>query len=68
MVVCEYEYPDVRVPSPLDCVRMSNTKIWLSHSFASGTLGPVTFGLGLRDSCLVILFFNLLCAVPPAYL
>ena len=33
-----------------------------------GTLGPVIYGLGLRDSCLVILFFNLLCAVPPAYL
>jgi cytosine/uracil/thiamine/allantoin permease len=47
--------------------------IWLSANtniltFASGTLGPVTFGLGLRDSCLVILFFNLFCAVPPAYL
>ncbi|KAN0107482.1 NCS cytosine-purine permease [Russula decolorans] len=47
--------------------------IWMSAnmnilSFASGTLGPVTFGLGLRDSCLVILFFNLICAVPPAYL
>ncbi|KAF8480312.1 NCS cytosine-purine permease, partial [Russula ochroleuca] len=47
--------------------------IWFSAntnilSFATGTLGPVTFGLGLRDSCLVILFFNLLCAVPPAYL
>jgi purine-cytosine permease-like protein len=38
------------------------------HRFALGTLGPVTFGLGLRDSCLVILFFNLLCTVPPAYL
>ncbi|THH32563.1 hypothetical protein EUX98_g1617 [Antrodiella citrinella] len=37
-------------------------------SFSAGTLGPVTFGLGLRDSCLVILFFNLLCSIPPAYL
>lgn len=26
------------------------------------------FGLGLRDSCLVILFFNLLCCALPAYL
>ncbi|KAH9991541.1 hypothetical protein BJV77DRAFT_521948 [Russula vinacea] len=47
--------------------------VWLSAntnilSFASGSLGPVTFGLGLRDSCLVILFFNLICAIPPAYL
>ena len=42
--------------------------IWLFRRFASGTLGPVTFGLGLRDSCLVILFFNLICAIPSAYL
>ncbi|EIN08700.1 cytosine-purine permease [Punctularia strigosozonata HHB-11173 SS5] len=46
--------------------------LWLSWnfnilSFSAGTLGPVVFGLGLRDSCLVILFFNLLCAAPPAY-
>lgn len=46
--------------------------IWLSAnanilSFSSGTLGPVAFGLGLRDSCLVIIFFNLLFSVPPAY-
>ncbi|KAI0064983.1 NCS cytosine-purine permease [Artomyces pyxidatus] len=47
--------------------------IWLSGnlnilSFSAGSLGPVAFGLGLRDSCLVILFFNLLCSIPPAYL
>ena len=36
--------------------------------FSAGTLGPAAFGLGLRDSCLVILFFNLLCAIPPSYL
>ncbi|TFK47512.1 NCS cytosine-purine permease [Heliocybe sulcata] len=47
--------------------------IWLSSnfnilSFSAGTLGPVVYGLSLRDSCLVILFFNLLCAALPAYL
>lgn len=42
--------------------------LWFFRRFASGTLGPVTFGLGLRDSCLAITFFNLICAVPPAYL
>ncbi|KAI0072095.1 NCS cytosine-purine permease [Panus rudis PR-1116 ss-1] len=47
--------------------------LWLSFnfnilSFSAGTLGPVVFGLGLRDSCLVILFFNLLCSIPPSYL
>jgi purine-cytosine permease-like protein len=36
--------------------------------FSAGTLGPVIFGLGLRDTCLVILFFNLLCCALPAYL
>lgn len=47
--------------------------IWLSFnfnilSFSAGTLGPVVYGLSLRDSCLVILFFNLLCSALPAYL
>ncbi|KAI0938693.1 hypothetical protein AcV5_000314 [Taiwanofungus camphoratus] len=47
--------------------------IWLSFnfnilSFSSGALGPVVYGLGLRDTCLVILFFNLLCSALPAYL
>ncbi|KAI0646407.1 NCS cytosine-purine permease [Trametes meyenii] len=46
--------------------------IWLSWntnilSFSAGTLGPAVFGLGLRDSCLVILFFNLLCSALPSY-
>src|SRR6266849_178261 len=48
--------------------KLGRPTLWHCHRFASGTLGPVAFGLGLRDSCLVILFFNLLCAVPPAYL
>jgi hypothetical protein len=66
--VCEYKHSDVRVPFLILAARMLDPKIWLFHRFASGTLGPVTFGLGLRNSCLVILFFNLLCSVPPAYL
>ncbi|KAI0726995.1 NCS cytosine-purine permease [Fomitopsis betulina] len=37
-------------------------------SFSAGTLGPMAYGLGLRDTCLVILFFNLLASIPPAYL
>ncbi|KAF5318815.1 hypothetical protein D9619_010747 [Psilocybe cf. subviscida] len=37
-------------------------------SFSAGTLGPIAFGLGLRDTCLTILFFNLLCCAFPAYL
>ncbi|KAG1733477.1 permease for cytosine/purines, uracil, thiamine, allantoin-domain-containing protein [Suillus lakei] len=47
--------------------------VWFSMnfnilSFSSGTLGPIVFGLGLRDSCLVILFFNILACALPAYL
>ncbi|KAF9236040.1 permease for cytosine/purines, uracil, thiamine, allantoin-domain-containing protein [Melanogaster broomeanus] len=47
--------------------------VWFSMnfnilSFSTGTLGPIVFGLGLRDSCLVILFFNLLACALPAYL
>ena len=52
----------------LNCARELEQHTHHFHRFASGTLGPVTFGLGLRDSCLVILFFNLLTGVPPAYL
>ena len=48
------------------CLPCCSTDNWLS--FSAGTLGPVVFGLGLRDSCLVILFFNLLCSALPAYL
>lgn len=46
--------------------------VWFSMnfnilSFSTGTLGPIVFGLSLRDSCLVILFFNLLACSLPAY-
>lgn len=33
-----------------------------------GMLGPLVYGLSLRDSALTILFFNLLTVLPPAYL
>ncbi|KAI0037227.1 NCS cytosine-purine permease [Vararia minispora EC-137] len=36
-------------------------------SFSAGLLGPLVFGLNLRDSCLVILFSNAFFAIPPAY-
>ncbi|KAN0085794.1 Permease for cytosine/purines, uracil, thiamine, allantoin domain containing protein [Tylopilus felleus] len=47
--------------------------VWFSMnfnilSFSTGTLGPIVFGLGLRDSCLVILFFNIIANLLPAYL
>ncbi|KAJ7151151.1 permease for cytosine/purines, uracil, thiamine, allantoin-domain-containing protein [Mycena filopes] len=47
--------------------------IWFSASFnllpfSTGSLGPIAYGLSLRDSSLIILFFNLLCCLPPGYL
>ncbi|PPJ56927.1 hypothetical protein CBER1_02229 [Cercospora berteroae] len=34
----------------------------------TGMVGTLSFGLGLRDASLVILFFSLLCTTPTAYL
>jgi purine-cytosine permease-like protein len=31
-------------------------------------LATLDFGMSLRDSCLVILFFGLLTCIPPAYM
>jgi hypothetical protein len=69
MAVCKYEHLVVRLPFLLNYYAgNSGSHDSAFRRFASGTLGPVTFGLGLRDSCLIILFFNLICAIPPAYL
>ncbi|KIY48780.1 purine-cytosine permease FCY22 [Fistulina hepatica ATCC 64428] len=37
-------------------------------SVITGMSATLSYGLSLRDSSLVILFFSLLCSVPPAYL
>ncbi|KAF7562922.1 hypothetical protein G7046_g1189 [Stylonectria norvegica] len=47
--------------------------IWCSFNsnilgITFGMLGPLAYGLSLRDSALVILFFCLLSTIPPAYL
>lgn len=34
----------------------------------TGMLGPLAFGLSLRDSSLIIIFFTLLTTIPPAYM
>jgi hypothetical protein len=67
MAVREYEYRGV---CPIFSLASEDRLVTLGsvRRFSTGTLGPVAFGLGLRDSCLVILFFNLICAIPPAYL
>jgi len=63
--VAEHERTDIQFYKIFFIFLSANFNIL---SFSAGSLGPVVFGLGLRDSCLVILFFNLLCSVPPAYL
>ncbi|KAL1956940.1 hypothetical protein VTO42DRAFT_6687 [Malbranchea cinnamomea] len=35
---------------------------------STGMIGTLTFGLSLRDSTLVVIFFSLICTIPPAYL
>ncbi|KDQ13663.1 hypothetical protein BOTBODRAFT_55910 [Botryobasidium botryosum FD-172 SS1] len=47
--------------------------LWLTFdcnilSISAGTLGPLVFGLGLRDSVLVIIGFNILGSALPAYI
>ena len=69
MVVGKYEHSIVRgalLYHLIVVVKFASFHFCLR--FSSGTLGPVAFGLSLRDSCLVILFFNLLFAIFPAYL
>lgn len=34
----------------------------------TGMVGTLSYGLSLRDSSLVIIFFSLLCTIPPAFL
>ncbi|KAH8109158.1 permease for cytosine/purines, uracil, thiamine, allantoin-domain-containing protein [Phellopilus nigrolimitatus] len=51
---------------------LDSATMWLAanstiSTFSLGTLGPSTFGLGLKESCLAILFFNLLATLPVAY-
>ena len=66
--LCKYEPLGVRVPFFFIIRECQTLRLDTLHGFACGTMGPVTFGLGLRDSCLVTLVFNLLGAIPPAYL
>ncbi|KAH8646822.1 permease for cytosine/purines, uracil, thiamine, allantoin-domain-containing protein [Xylariales sp. PMI_506] len=46
--------------------------VWFTMStnllpIITGMLGTLSFGLSLRDCSLVILFFSILCTIPPAY-
>lgn len=50
-----------------DC-RTTRWKLTAANSITFGMLGPLIYGLSLRDSSLVIIFFLLLSTIPPAYL
>lgn len=62
---CEHFIVRVLLPSGKLVRRACDLTI---HRFSAGTLGPVAFGLGIRDSCLVIMFFTMLAANAPSYL
>jgi purine-cytosine permease-like protein len=68
MVVRKYEHPVVRRVIFFHSAAVELSLFIFCLRFSAGTLGPVAFGLGLQDSCLVILFFNMLFAIFPAYL
>ncbi|KAL4864579.1 hypothetical protein BDV12DRAFT_188828 [Aspergillus spectabilis] len=47
--------------------------VWFTMStnllpIVTGMVGTISFGLSLRDASLVILFFGILCTVPPAFM
>jgi len=72
MVFREYHHRGVRVPLPsLTCIDERSVTRFLGISFfrrfATGTLGPRTFGLSLSESCLAIFFMNMLFSIYPAY-
>ncbi|KAI5118639.1 hypothetical protein M0805_000015 [Coniferiporia weirii] len=63
--------PEDRSPHSLADL-LDTATMWLAanstiSTYSIGTLGPSTFGLGLKESCLAVLFFNLLATLPVAY-
>ncbi|KAM0753397.1 hypothetical protein T439DRAFT_324040 [Meredithblackwellia eburnea MCA 4105] len=52
---------------------IQNFTLWLTmnmtiNAFSAGTLGPLYYGLSLRNSALIIVFSNLLSCAVPSYL
>jgi purine-cytosine permease-like protein len=54
--------------SPLDMFTLFMSANVCTATLAFGTLGPGLFDLGWWDSFLSLLFFNLIGAIPPAYI
>lgn len=52
--------------SPMDLFTIFFSANCCTATMALGYLGPTSYGLGLADSCLCVLFFNLVGAIFPA--
>ena len=68
LVFVECQHPIVRSVVRPGVLAFELRRALVFIRFSAGTLGPVAFNMGLRDTCLTILFFNLLCCAAPAYL
>ena len=68
MSVCSGSAPTASLPGVFDSLDHGSNRVDKSCSIALGALGPTVFNLGLKDSALTILFFNLLTTTPAAYL
>lgn len=55
----------LRAPVSLCCFPMFVLEL-THHSIPTGMIATLSFGMGLRDASLTILFFSLLCCTPPA--
>lgn len=59
----EYEYLDVRGPSPRPAFPMESESSHGSYRFGAGSVGPAFFGLGIRDSAVIIVVVDLMCVM-----
>ncbi|KAI0481301.1 permease for cytosine/purines, uracil, thiamine, allantoin-domain-containing protein [Xylariaceae sp. FL0804] len=69
---------EVRGMTPIPWEERTDTRfinvffVWFTMStnllpIVTGMVGTLSFGLGLRDCSLLILFFSIICTLPPAY-
>lgn len=59
------------VPTAVSCRPIIQVKFLLTNRFdrlVTGMVGTLSFGISLRDTSLLLLFFSLLMCIPPAYI
>lgn len=55
--------------SAVSCGKLEKTFPELTmRRLPTGALGTVVYGLGLRDVSLIIIFFNIVTCLPPAFI